>query len=192
VLYRDSMYKTASAQDQTYVDDKWHHVAATLSGNGMKLYVDGELIDANPTVARGSYYTGYWRFGYDNIENWYGINVYRPEYHGIIEDISVWNKELSQSQIHNIMNTELKGNESGLVSYWKFNEGTGSTIMDASGHLNTATLIGNIDWIEARAPIAVGEMSLMYNLAAVWDARKSSSSTIMTIQDDNISGTDFI
>ena len=48
-----------------YNDGQWHHVVATQSGDGMKLYVDGELVGTNPqTQAEG--YTGYWKVGGDN------------------------------------------------------------------------------------------------------------------------------
>ena len=44
---------------------QWHHVVATQSGDGMKLYVDGQLVGTNPqTQAEG--YTGYWKVGGDN------------------------------------------------------------------------------------------------------------------------------
>ncbi len=35
-----------------YNDNAWHHVVATQSGNGMKLYVDGELVGTNRRPAR--------------------------------------------------------------------------------------------------------------------------------------------
>lgn len=34
----------------------------------------------------------------------------------------------------------------GLVAWWKFDDGTGSVALDASGHGNTATLIGGPVW----------------------------------------------
>jgi hypothetical protein len=40
------------------------------------------------------------------------------------------------------MYTELNGNESGLVGYWKFNEGTGTTTADQTTNGNTGTISG--------------------------------------------------
>ena len=40
------------------------------------------------------------------------------------------------------MNTPLLGNESGLVGYWNFNEGQGSTLTDLSGNGNNGTIYG--------------------------------------------------
>lgn len=35
-------------------DGTWHHVAATLSGSTMRLYVDGELVDSAGNVIQGA------------------------------------------------------------------------------------------------------------------------------------------
>ena len=40
------------------------------------------------------------------------------------------------------MSQELIGNESGLVGYWKFNEGSGSTAEDSSPNSNNGTIYG--------------------------------------------------
>lgn len=53
----------------SYNDGNWHHVTATLSGNGMKLYVDGALEASGPTTSAQSY-TGYWRIGGDSLNGW--------------------------------------------------------------------------------------------------------------------------
>jgi hypothetical protein len=37
VYFMGSIYQIGSAQDQTYVDNRWHNAAATLSSAGMKL-----------------------------------------------------------------------------------------------------------------------------------------------------------
>ncbi|MGY1844495.1 LamG-like jellyroll fold domain-containing protein [Modestobacter sp. SYSU DS0875] len=53
-----------------YNDGAWHLMTATLSpGNGMRLYVDGELVGARTGVSAENF-TGYWRIGFDNINTW--------------------------------------------------------------------------------------------------------------------------
>ncbi|WP_317229089.1 PKD domain-containing protein [Clavibacter sp. MX14-G9D] len=48
----------------SYTDGRWHQVVASQSSDGLKLYVDGELIGTNPqTQAQG--YDGYWKLGGD-------------------------------------------------------------------------------------------------------------------------------
>jgi len=54
----------------TYRDGTWHHAVATLSANGMRLYVDGTLVSSNASFTQGYRYNpygkvGYWRVGGD-------------------------------------------------------------------------------------------------------------------------------
>ncbi|MDP9026082.1 MAG: signal peptidase I [Actinomycetota bacterium] len=52
-------------------DGLWHHVAATMSAaTGMKLYLDGTLVSANPAWVTPENYNGWWRLGYDNLNAW--------------------------------------------------------------------------------------------------------------------------
>ena len=44
------------------------------------------------------------------------------------------------------MNCFLLGNESGLVGYWDFEEGTGTTTSDQTINANNGTLIGGVTW----------------------------------------------
>jgi CubicO group peptidase (beta-lactamase class C family) len=63
----------------------------------------------------------------------------RP-FDGNIEEIRVWNRALTQQEIHDNMNLELSGTEQGLVAYYRFNEGSGQTAFDSSGYNNNAML----------------------------------------------------
>ncbi|SHL09983.1 LamG-like jellyroll fold domain-containing protein [Actinacidiphila paucisporea] len=53
-----------------YNDGAWHLAVATQGADGMKLYVDGVLQAADPTVTTSQNYAGYWRIGYDNLGGW--------------------------------------------------------------------------------------------------------------------------
>ena len=55
---------------QNYRDNQWHHVAATLGADGMKLYVDGNQVAANANVTKAQVYRGYWRIGSDRLSSW--------------------------------------------------------------------------------------------------------------------------
>ncbi|MEU2347634.1 LamG-like jellyroll fold domain-containing protein [Modestobacter sp. NPDC049651] len=53
---------------KSYNDGAWHLMTATFSpGTGMRLYVDGGQVAADPSVTQAEQYTGYWRVGYDTI-----------------------------------------------------------------------------------------------------------------------------
>ncbi|MFS4505797.1 PKD domain-containing protein, partial [Clavibacter sp. Sh2141] len=54
-----------ASSDRAYNDGTWHHMVASQGSDGLKLYVDGDLVGQNgQTQAQG--YDGYWRIGGDN------------------------------------------------------------------------------------------------------------------------------
>ena len=66
-------------------------------------------------------------------------NIYFP---GKFDDLRIWNIALTQSQILSYMTTSPTGNETGLVGYWNFNEGTGTTLTDQTSNGNNGTISG--------------------------------------------------
>ena len=65
---------------------------------------------------------------------------------GSIDDLSIWNIALSQQEINDIMSLGLTGTETGLISYWPFDEGIDSTTVDISAQ-NNGIIYGGADWI---------------------------------------------
>ena len=76
-----------------YNNGEWHHVVATQSSNGMKLYVDGQQVGTNPqTQSEG--YTGFFKVGGD--VTWGSSSNYLE---GTIDEAAVYLTELSASRI---------------------------------------------------------------------------------------------
>jgi hypothetical protein len=90
----------AIVSQQTYNDGHWHHVAATLSGAGMALYLDGTCAGSNASVTSGQSYTGYWRIGYDSLSGRASAptNYY---FKGVVDDVRVYGRALAASEIAN-------------------------------------------------------------------------------------------
>jgi len=77
-----------------YNDGRWHQVVATLSGDGMALYVDGARVGTNPTTSAQGY-TGYWRVGGDHV--WFGAN---SEYiAATVDEVAVYPAALSADRV---------------------------------------------------------------------------------------------
>ena len=71
---------------------QWHHVVASMSGAGMRLYIDGSLVAQNSnTVAQP--YTGYWRVGGDT--SWAGATWFP----GSIDEVAVYPTTLTAVQV---------------------------------------------------------------------------------------------
>ena len=46
---------------------------------------------------------------------------------GLLDELSIWNGVISETQIQTSMDYELLGSEQGLNAYWNFNDGEGLT-----------------------------------------------------------------
>lgn len=140
-------------QSDMTVDSNWHHIAVTQTGNEEpKFYIDG--INVGATLFKGG--TGY--RPNDTIPLSIGkagayTNPSPPGYQfkGIIDQVQIWNKVLSQNEIEaNLFNES--NIQDGLIGYWKFNEGSGDTAHDSSGNGNHGTIYGDPQWVEG-APV---------------------------------------
>jgi hypothetical protein len=115
--------------------ETWAHLAATLEGSTVKIYINGELVATKEfsrlpeNVNRTRCYIG--------KSNWSSD----PTFWGYMDDVRIWNRALSKQEIRNQKDQELAGTESGLMGYWRFNEGKGRIAKDSSGNGNDATLM---------------------------------------------------
>lgn len=75
-----------------YNDNQWHHMVATQSSEGMRLYVDGELRGTHPQTGAQDY-TGYWRIGGDTT---WGP---QPWFDGTIDEAAVYPIALTPAQV---------------------------------------------------------------------------------------------
>ncbi|MCS2930557.1 LamG domain-containing protein [Bacteroides ovatus] len=70
---------------------------------------------------------------------------------GDIAELRVWNVARTQEEIANNIYSIAK-NTRGLLAYWKFNEGQGTTITDYSGNENSVTLQHEPTWTKVELP----------------------------------------
>ena len=119
----------------------WGHVAATIDSQGnAKIYFNGVLqksghVNAPVNIERTCCYLGKSAWANDSY------------FSGCMDEVSIWNRVLTQEEIASYRKTELTGNETGLTAYYKFNEGTASgtngeftTLTDATTPANNGTL----------------------------------------------------
>ena len=79
----------------TYNDGNWHFVVATQGSDGMRLYVDGQLV-ASGSTATASSFLGYWQLG-GNATGW--PNQPTSAFSGSISDAALFMTELTASQV---------------------------------------------------------------------------------------------
>jgi hypothetical protein len=122
-------------------------VAATYDGVSSKLYINGvDCSGSGQTLSNPggsiisnsrSIVMGMGRWGAQNNDIYTTMLM-----DGNISEISIWNSALTQEQIQSYMSTPPTGNEEGLVGYWDFNEGAGSTLTDQTSNGNDGVING--------------------------------------------------
>ena len=74
--------------------DEWYFLAFSYGSEGMKLYVDGELVDSNS-------YTGDGSSGGEN--KFFGSQAgWTTFFNGLIDEVNVWEGQLSSDELKNI------------------------------------------------------------------------------------------
>lgn len=154
-------------------NNTWYHVAATYNGATMKIYLDGAEVGSTPKT--GTITTN------SAVPSWIGGNppvVNNRPWHGAIDEVRIWNTARTQAQLQANKNNELTGNESGLLAYYKFNEGNGQTAYDQAGTNNavlgsTTTPDGN-DPTYINPPSSMVTFNLQVFLEGAFDAGQAA------------------
>ena len=146
-----SMFSNTNSDN--LIQNEWYFVVGTRnSSTGIsKLYVNGELIDNQYIngVLQDTLVSEVGEFTCSS-ELFLGIQaISNPtHFYGLLDDVVIWNKELTQEEIQTYMFCPPTGNEEGLVGYWNFNEGQGNTLNDISGNENHGLINGGATYSE--------------------------------------------
>ena len=141
-----------------YMTDQWVHFAMTYDQTALTLYVNGTYaagVQGARKMAGGMLATA-------RTALTIGGNPRGAYFNGYLDEFRLWNVARTQEEIMANMNQPLVGDEAGLVGYWKFDDGTGTTAADSvtsAGHAAhpgtlTATSADMIPgWVASTAPI---------------------------------------
>ncbi|MCK4357911.1 MAG: hypothetical protein KAW92_04085, partial [Candidatus Cloacimonetes bacterium] len=126
-------------------DGNWHHIAFTWKQNttdGFVSYLDGQIVASRTSSDIP--------IPNHNTNLIFGSYIGASEFlDGALDEIRIWSVERTQTEIQDNRFVELTGSETGLIGYWKFNEGSGTTAYDSAngydGSLNNMDPINS--WI---------------------------------------------
>lgn len=137
----------ASAATNTPAIGTWHHVAFVYDGTSQILYIDGVAVVTTATtgaVNPGAGFTDGLVIGARYTQNSQFSNT-------SFEDVRIWTVARTPAELTANMSTNLTGLETGLVAYYRFEDGIGSTtVTDLTGNGNTLTMYNMdpaTDWI---------------------------------------------
>jgi len=147
----DPSYRRGRTAVVGNITNQWKYVTAVLKGiSDVDLYVDG--VNVGGTLSGTSTLT---MDANDPATAKIGkkfINGFTWYYKGLMDDVSVWGKALTVTEINQYMNQTLTGSETGLLAYWNFDEPSGSTVLDSSPNHYSGTIFGNAERIASSAP----------------------------------------
>jgi len=122
----------------------WNHILVTYdgssSGSGVKIYINGvsDTVTTSGTLSATILNSSPFNIGARNSNSLFATAT--------IDEVSVFNTELSASNVTSIYNGGAPSDISsisGLVSYWRF-EGTGTTATDSGSGGNNGTLTNGV------------------------------------------------
>lgn len=129
---------------------EWTHVALTFEAatGEVSCYINGVKKGLSPKV-------GYRRaVNWGNASFWIGYSYEDGRYlDGDIAECRVWNRILSAEEIaaKNHFYT-VSPDAEGLAAYWKFNEGSGSSVKDHTANGNNAVALSPLEWKSVELP----------------------------------------
>lgn len=133
----------------------WYHVAVTFGDGVIRAYIDGKLVGSTSQNVPTSVH-----FGVEHNEEqappghpirrcfWVGYSYDSArDFRGMMSELRIWNKALSFDQINEPNHFyRVDPASDGLVTYWKFNDGAGSTVKDHTSYGNDLTAGSELDW----------------------------------------------
>ncbi|WP_353571581.1 LamG-like jellyroll fold domain-containing protein, partial [Candidatus Albibeggiatoa sp. nov. BB20] len=156
-----------------YPTNEWHHIALVRNTGVWSLYIDGEIYTFTGSCSPNGISDG----GLSIAANHSGLQ----HFEGKIDDVRVWDIARTQAEIQANMYTPLTGSETGLVSYWNFEEATGTTANDLnSSNANHGTLTNMDDtaWIDGIIGEPTFSTSLNTPISDILSAYDSDGGTL--------------
>jgi len=132
----------------TVNDGKWHYTAMVIDEQGGRLYLDGTLVASRGwSSAKGAVSTP----ASFHVGGLADTGSY--SFDGEVDEVTLWNRSLTGNEVNYLKHRQLRGNEDGLIGYWKMDDGGGSTVTDSSVNQSyPGNLINGPAWVPSAAP----------------------------------------
>jgi len=128
-----------NGEQANLLDGNWHHIVITFDRPNVLYYRDGKLIASN---TRNNPNAAGYRLSIGKSYNDY-TDVSGSFYKGEIDELKIYNRTLAEEEVR------YRYNQGGPVGHWKFDEGSGTKVADASGNNNDGTIYGAV-WTDGK------------------------------------------
>ncbi|MDD5065450.1 MAG: hypothetical protein PHF84_00240 [bacterium] len=142
----DTMIQSVSS----VTSGQWTHVAATrVKATGvMKVFVNGVEESRASNMNKNSLTAPV----YIDIG---GNLLDLRTFDGLMDEVRIWNTARTKDEIMSNMSNQLTGTETGLVGYYCFNEGSGTSALDKSSSGNHGYIRYGPVWQASTAPLVI-------------------------------------
>lgn len=146
ITFGPTSYGSRHVTTQTYLEpNKWYHIAGVYNDGKARIYVNGALDNSKDNDPRS---IGSNDYGLVIGASYLGADHY---FIGEIDEVRIWNRTRSNTQIASNYNQSLMGDEAGLVGYWRFDENTGTTTKGSAEKPLHGTLINGPQFVPSAA-----------------------------------------
>ena len=163
--------QTSSAPSM--LDGAWHHLALVRRFSGgsqstLELWIDGALIDTETSSARTNMATSYWNnwTGFPSgqqgwfwgVEKQAALGSTWEDYKGLIDELRFWSRAKTTTELGTTWRSAVTGSETGLVGWYDFSDGSGTSTCSAIVTSQCMTLINTAAnvWNADEAPTTGG------------------------------------
>ena len=136
--------------ENEFPTNQWLHFAAVYDGSWLRVYLDGEQIQAvetkGGTINLSMAYDGH------SWDDCFAIGRSAGNarfFDGCVSECRVWNVARSQAELQDGI-CYVDPSSAGLVAYWRFNGEVqdGGVVRDETGHGYDATIFGTVQWVD--------------------------------------------
>lgn len=152
----------------------WHHIAVVFDRDDkITIYTDGAFDnDANMTTIGSVDNIDLLRIGAANLA---GNPV--QHFNGYIDEVRIWNKALTPSEITSRSTTHLNPNlVNNLVGYWDMNDVTAPTIIDCSASGASGQMVGS-------ASLSLDAPTLIFPFLPRWSINQTGTTVFVSPTD---------
>ena len=118
--------------------DVWTTLSMTYDGSTMRVYMNATQVYESPISGQVISGDRDLRVGFPTTVQYF---------QGSVGALEIWNVARTPAELAETMGRDLLGTEPGLVGYWPFHEGGGTTVHDLSANANHGEIFGNASWV---------------------------------------------
>jgi len=115
---------------------EWHHLAVTWDGIKFKIYFDGALCDTETIKGSSLIESNEARLGTGYLDT-----LDKDRFKGAMDEVRMWKIARTEQEIMEYKDLRLNGNEPGLITYYRMDEGIEDFIYDSSPKKNNAKVM---------------------------------------------------